>query len=99
MAAARSAGRNDLVITTCDLGTNVALEMASGGLIKGLGAQLPYDQGTAEAILAAYSLLGKQTSSYYAVPALPVTKDNILDAWKTVYHSDAPSSIQDAAKK
>jgi ribose transport system substrate-binding protein len=99
MAAARSAGRNDLVITTCDLGTNVALEMASGGLIKGLGAQLPYDQGTAEAILAAYSLLGKPTSSYYAVPALPVTKDNILDAWKTVYHSDAPSSIQDAAKK
>ncbi|WP_241158414.1 substrate-binding domain-containing protein [Cohnella candidum] len=99
LAAARSAGRNDLVITTIDLGTNVALDIASGGMIKGLGAQLPYDQGTAEAILAGYALLGKQTSSYYAVPALPVTKENILDAWKTVYGSDAPSSIQDAAKK
>lgn len=99
LAAARSAGRNDLVITTIDLGTNVALDIASGGMIKGLGAQLPYDQGVAEAILAGYALLGKETSSYYAVPALPVTKDNILDAWKTVYGSDAPSSIQDAAKK
>ncbi len=99
LAAARSAGRNDLVITTIDLGTNVALDIASGGMIKGLGAQLPYDQGTAEAILAGYALLGKETSSYYAVPALPVTKDNILDAWKTVYGSDAPSSIQDAAQK
>ncbi|EXX89429.1 sugar ABC transporter substrate-binding protein, partial [Paenibacillus darwinianus] len=98
LAAARSAGRDDLVITTIDLGTNVALDIASGGMIKGLGAQLPYDQGVAEAILAGYSLLGKEAPPYVAVPALAVTKDNILDAWKTVYQADAPKTIQDAAK-
>ncbi|MDQ1005477.1 ribose transport system substrate-binding protein [Neobacillus niacini] len=98
MAAARTAGREDLVITTIDLGTNVGLEIAKDGLIKGLGAQLPYDQGVAEAILAGYSLLGKGTPAYVAVPALKVTKDNILDSWKTVYQTDAPQIIQDSAK-
>lgn len=99
LAAARASGKNDLAITTIDLGTNVALDIAQGGMIKGLGAQLPYDQGVAEAILAGYSLLGKQTPPYVAVPSLKVTKNEILDSWKTVYHTDAPNTIQNAAKK
>jgi ribose transport system substrate-binding protein len=98
MAAARTAGRENLVISTIDLGTNVGLEIAKDGLIKGLGAQLPYDQGVAEAILAGYALLGKETPSYVAVPALKVTNENILDSWKTVYQNDAPKIIQDSAK-
>lgn len=99
LAAVRTAGKEgDIVITTIDLGTSVAVEIASDGVIKGLGAQLPYDQGIAEAILAGYALLGKEAPEYVAVPSLNVTKDNILDAWKLVYHKDAPSSIQEAAK-
>lgn len=98
MAAALTAGRNDLVITTIDLGTNVALEIARDGLIKGLGAQLPYQQGVAEAILAGYALLEKQAPAYVAVPALKVTKENILDAWKLVYNQEAPDIIQSAIK-
>lgn len=61
-------------------------------MIKGLGAQLPYDQGVAEAILAAYALLGKETSPYVAVPALPVNQEYILGSWKTVCHADAPKN-------
>ena len=49
ISAARTAGRDDLVITTIDLGENVAIDMASGGFVKGLGAQRPYDQGVTEA--------------------------------------------------
>ncbi|MED0649313.1 substrate-binding domain-containing protein [Aeribacillus pallidus] len=98
LAAARTAGRDDLVITTIDLGTNVALEIASDGIVKGLGAQLPYDQGISEAILAGYALLGKETPPYVAVPAYKVTKENVLEAWKLVYHKEAPDSIQSAAK-
>lgn len=97
LAAARTAGRDDLVITTIDLGTNVGLDIARGGPIKGLGAQLPYDQGTAEAILAGYALLGKEAPSYVAVPALTVTQDNILEAWEMVYQTSAPQEIQDVA--
>ncbi|RFU64421.1 sugar ABC transporter substrate-binding protein [Peribacillus saganii] len=98
LAAARTAGKNDLVITTIDLGTNVALDIAQGGNIKGLGAQLPFDQGISEAILAAYGLLGKEAPAYVAVPALKVTKDNVLDSWKLVYSKDAPETVQNAAK-
>lgn len=39
----------------------------------GGGAQMPYDQGVAEAKLAALALLGEETPSYVAVPAETVT--------------------------
>ncbi|MDQ6695671.1 MAG: substrate-binding domain-containing protein [Chloroflexota bacterium] len=99
MAAVRSSGRTDLIVTTCDLGKNVAIEMAKGGMIKGLGAQRPFDQGVAEANLAAYGLLGKTAPSYVALNALPVTKGNVLESWKTVYHQDAPADLKAAAGK
>ena len=33
-------------------------------------------------MLAGYGLLGKEAPPYVALVALPVTKDNSLDAWK-----------------
>lgn len=99
MAAARTAGRNDLIVTTVDLGTNVAISIASNGIVQGLGAQLPYDQGVAQAILSGYALLGKEAPAYVASPAIKVTKDNVLDNWKLIYGTDAPASVQDAMKK
>jgi ribose transport system substrate-binding protein len=93
-SAALAARRDDLVITTIDLGLNVAVEMAANRLIKGVGAQRPYDQGVTEALLAGYGLLGKPAPGYVALAALPVTRENLLDAWKTIYHHDAPSSVK-----
>lgn len=98
LAAARTMGRENLVITTIDLGLNAAVEIAKGGIIKGLGAQRPFDQGVTEAILAGYGLLGKQAPPYVALYALPVEKANIIEAWKTVYHADPPQALIDAAK-
>ena len=51
-------------MTNCDLGENVAINMASDGVIKGLSAQRPYDQGVTEAMLAGYGLLGKTAPAY-----------------------------------
>jgi len=98
VAAARTAGRKDLVITTIDLGLNVAILIAKGELVYGLGAQRPFDQGVNEAKLAGYGLLGKQAPAYVALNALPVTKDNVLDAWQTVYHAAPPDDLANAAK-
>ena len=96
--AIRTAGReNDVVVTTIDLGQNVAISLAQGGIVKGLGAQRPFDQGVTEAILAGYGLLGKQAPPFVALPALPVTRENVLEAWQTVYHQDPPQALQDAA--
>ncbi|MCO4273273.1 substrate-binding domain-containing protein [Pseudarthrobacter sp. HLT3-5] len=99
MAAARAAGRPDLKIATQDLGKNVAIALAKNELVIGLGAQLPYDQGVTEARLAAMALLGKTTPAYVALSAVPVDHNNILEAWKQVYHEDAPKDIQDSFKK
>jgi ribose transport system substrate-binding protein len=94
ISAARTAGRDDLVITTIDLGENVAISIAGDGFVKGLGAQRPFDQGVTEALLAGYGLLGKEAPAFVALPALPVTKDNLLEAWQTVYHAEATDKIK-----
>ena len=96
ISAARNAGRDNLVITTVDLGENVAIDMAQGDFVKGLGAQRVYDQGVTEALLAGYGLLGKAAPAYVAAPALPVTKANLLASWQVVYHSPATAKIKES---
>ena len=98
LAAARANGRNDLTVMTIDLGQNVAIDMAKGGPIKGLGAQRPFDQGATEALLAGYGLLGKKAPPYVAVNALPVTAANLESAWRTVYRQGLPSKVAEAQK-
>lgn len=93
MAAARASGRTDLKIATEDLGKNVAIALAKNQLVVGLGAQVPFDQGVAEANLGAGSLIGKQAPPYVALSALPVEHSNVLDAWKKVYHEDPPADL------
>lgn len=98
LSSLRAGGYNKVSLSTIDLGNNIAKEIAKGTVL-GLGAQLPYDQGVAEATLAAYSLLGKEAPAYVAVPAMRVDKTNILDAYKKVYHIDAPDWLVEANKK
>ncbi|WP_454132399.1 substrate-binding domain-containing protein [Microbacterium lacticum] len=96
MAAAREIGRTDIKIATVDLGTNVAIALAKNQMIVGLGAQLPYDQGVAEAGLAALSILGEDVPPYVAISSLPVDHENVLEAWEKVYHAPAPPTVADA---
>jgi ribose transport system substrate-binding protein len=99
IAAARAANRMDLIIATQDLGKNVAIQLAKDELVKGLGAQRPFDQGVTEASLAAYGLLGKTAPVFVALPALAVSHDNVLQAWQDVYHVEAPTEIKDSYKQ
>jgi ribose transport system substrate-binding protein len=99
MAAARSAGRNDLVITTCDLGINVAIEMARDGMVKGIGAQRPYDAGVAEALVSGYGLIGKKAPTYVGLPSVAIARDTLLQSWQSVYHADAPKEVQEMFNK
>lgn len=99
MASARANGRTDLKIATQDLGKNVAIALAKNELVAGLGAQRPFDQGVTEARLAAAALLGKTVPPYIALGALPVTHDNVLEAWQQVYHVEAPADLQQVHAK
>ena len=99
LAAARASGRTDLKVATQDLGKNAAIALAKNELVVGLGAQVPFDQGVTEARLAAGSVLGKELPPYVALSALPVTHDNVLDAWQKVYREPAPADLQSSFKQ
>lgn len=95
--AAKAAGRDDLVVTTCDLGLNIAVSIASGELAYGTGSQRPFDQGVMEARLGARALLGLESPPYVVLPALAVDRENVLEAWSEVYYVDPPKDLVDAA--
>ena len=50
-AAARSNGRNDFVVTGCDLGEDVALALAQNDIVTGIAAQRIKAQARALGIL------------------------------------------------
>lgn len=92
IAAMRERGI-DLPITTTDLGNAAAVELARGGMIKGIGAQQPYDQGAAEVIVAILALLGREPPPWVALPATAVTRDNVLQAYQATWHAPPPPDL------
>lgn len=96
MAAARATGRLDLAITAQDLGQIVAIGLARNQLMVGVAAQVPFDQGVTEARIAAGALIGKQEPTYVSLGALPVTHENVLEAWTQVYHQPPPDALKNA---
>ena len=80
-------------ITTVDLGNAVAINLAKGGLVTGIGAQRPYDQGKASATAALLALQGRPLPSWVALPGLAVTQDNVIEAYQIVWHTPAPSEL------
>lgn len=91
----RDLGR-DIPVTTIDLGSEAAIELARDGLIKGIGAQQPFDLGVAEATATIMALVGAEPPPWVALPALPVTRANILDAYTRVWHRPVPEELQRA---
>jgi len=95
VAAAKAIGRNDLVVTTNDLGPDTALYVARGEILA-IGAQLPYDLGIAEANAAAFALLGKPVPPYISLPALRVKKANLISALELVTKRPTPDAVREA---
>ncbi|ALS28729.1 periplasmic binding protein domain-containing protein [Paenibacillus sp. 32O-W] len=101
VAAARVAGKTpeNFKIVNENLGNEVALNMAQNGFIAGIGSQRPFDQGVAEARLAALAMIGEPTPAYVAVPSLAVNRENLENSYKVIYHKDVPPDILEALKK
>lgn len=92
------ARRLELPMTTIDLGNEAAIEMAGGGLIKGIGSQQPYDQGKAVAAATLLSLLGQQPPPWVALPGLAVTPKTVVEAYQVVWHAPAPPALMRARR-
>jgi ribose transport system substrate-binding protein len=102
VASAKSNGLtpDDVFITTVDLSADSALGIATDDFIKGTGAPRSYDTGVAEAMAAAYSLIGKPLpSTYISTPAYPTVQENVIEAFKETLHMDPPQAVIDAWKK
>ena len=95
LSALRGQGKT-MPVTLVNVASDVALDMARGGMVKAVGAQRPYDEGVAEANFAARAIIGGSNPSYLAFPAAPFLRNNVLSMWEEVYKSPAPQAIQDA---
>ncbi len=94
--ALRAADRTDVKVVSHDLGANNALDMARGGIFYGTVADMPYEVGAAMAKLAAYGLLGKEAPPFSTVGLIPVTRDNLAEAWERSLHKPLPEAIAGA---
>lgn len=95
--AANGMNRKDVAISSIDLSKDSGLWIAKDSPFKGTGAQHPYDQGVAEAMLALYSLAGKEAPPYVVIPGRKVVRDNIVCAMDTVFHAPPSQELVDAA--
>jgi len=66
------------------------------GQILAIGAQLPYDLGTAEANAALRALLGKPVAPYISIAALGVKQGNLIPALELVTKRSTPPEIIEA---
>lgn len=99
MRALTDIGRANVVIATGDLDHHTALVLASGGMIKVISAQCPYEEGQAIALAAANAMLGKPTPSYIGIEPVIVTPNNLLKTWKQVFKEEPPSRLRDALRE
>ncbi|HEV7717734.1 MAG TPA: substrate-binding domain-containing protein [Arsenicitalea sp.] len=83
-----------LPMTTVDLGNEVAEELGAHGMIKGIAAQRPFDQGVAAGRAALIALTGGQPAPWIALPGLSVSDDNLIAAYQVVWHSPAPATLR-----
>ena len=99
VASALRAQGKDLPITTIDLGIEAGVELAKCGLIKGIAAQQPYDQGVAEAEAAIQALLGNHPKPWIVLPAVPVLPSNLTESYKKIFNEKVPAELAAACKR
>jgi ribose transport system substrate-binding protein len=79
-----------LAVTTVDLSQAVADRLVKGGVLKGVAAQRPYEQGRTAAVVALLALTGNPVPPWIALPGIAVTADNVAEAYQHV--GGAPAS-------
>ena len=92
----KALGRTDIKIVTMDLDTTCALDMAQGGNIVGIACDMPYAMGYGRALMAAYACIGKECPGYVTSPSFKVTRENLLEGYRTSLGIEAPADVQAA---
>lgn len=98
VAAARTAGNKGVQVFTIDLGANNVMDMAKGGNMKGVVADLPFVLGETLAKMGALSVLGVETPAFVTVPAIKIDRTNLSTEWKHSLNRALPNEILSALK-
>jgi ribose transport system substrate-binding protein len=91
LSAIRQAGRNDVKVVTNDLEATLAADMTGGGNVAGLVSNSSVAIGTGLGIVAGYGLIGKKAPELVAASPVAVTKDTIVEGWKSDYGTPPPA--------
>jgi ribose transport system substrate-binding protein len=96
LAALRGNGNATTKIVSLDLDEPLALDMARGGQTFALIADRAYELGRAMARSAAYGLLGKRAPPFVIVPALTITRSNLIRGYRESLNRAPPASVMRA---
>lgn len=96
LAALRAAGNTTTKVVSLDLDEPLALDMAKGGQTFALIADHAYELGRALAMTAAYGLLGKPAPPFVVVPALTVTRLNLVAGFRASLRRPPPARVLEA---
>lgn len=94
--ALRANDKPDVKVVTLDLDPTVAVDMAQGGNVVGIVADVPHEIGRAMGVEALWGLIGKEAPPFAIVPTMKVTRDNLLSAWEESLKEDAPKEVREA---
>ncbi len=95
----KALGREDVKIATFGVDEPTLISILEGGNIFGTVSDDPYHLGANLAILAGYAALGKTAPEFTITPAVPITKDNIEEAWEITQKTELPKSVVDTLAK
>lgn len=99
LAALRANDNITTKLVSLDLDEPLALDMARGGNTFALIADKAYELGRAMATSAAYGLLGKKAPAFVVVPAMTITKSNLVQGYHESLHRTPPASVMKALGK
>jgi ribose transport system substrate-binding protein len=85
-------------LSTVDLGADIAIALASGR-VQGVAAQRPYDQGVTTGLATVAALLALDLPPWVALPAMEVTRENVIAAFQAIWHRPAPHALIDLARR
>lgn len=90
-----AAGHRPAVVTV-DLVADAAVDLAAGGLVRGVVARQPWEQGELAATAALLALIGRAIPPVVLAPFRPVTRETVLEAWLETWHEPAPEALKAA---
>jgi ribose transport system substrate-binding protein len=96
LAALRANGNTTTRLVSLDLDEPLAIDMAKGGNTFALIADKAYELGHAMAKSAAYGLLGKKAPAFVVVPAMTITRSNLVQGYRESLHRNPPASVMKA---